>query len=64
MVHFDEFLKTVSLLSNSVTRQVTFNRPKIVGKCQNEKKKINATFLVIFNHFWPNFGAKIQNGTI
>ena len=35
MVHFDEFLKTWSLRSKSVTRQVCFNRTKIGGKCQN-----------------------------
>ena len=34
---FREFLKTRSLLSNSVTRQVSFNRTKIGGKCQNSK---------------------------
>ena len=34
-VHFGEFLKAWSLRSNSVTRQVTFNRTKIGGKCQN-----------------------------
>ena len=44
MVHFGEFLKTWSLRSNSVTRQVRFNRTKIGGKCQNS----NATFWVIF----------------
>ena len=32
---FGEFLKTWSLRSNSVTRQVSFNRTKIGGKCQN-----------------------------
>ena len=37
MVHFVEFLKTWSLRSNSVTRQVSFNRTKIGGKCQNQK---------------------------
>ena len=37
MVHFGEFLKTWSLRSNSVTRQVNFNRSKISGKCQNSK---------------------------
>ena len=37
MVYFGEFLKTWSLRSNSVTRQVTFNRTKIGGKCQNCK---------------------------
>ena len=35
MVQFDEFLKTWSLRSNSVTRQVSFDRTKIGGKCQN-----------------------------
>ena len=34
MIHFSEFLKTWSLRSNSVTRQVNFNRTKIGGKCQ------------------------------
>ena len=34
-VSFDEFLK--SLASNSVTRQVSFNWPKIDGKCQLSK---------------------------
>ena len=33
MVHFGKFLKTWSLRSNSVTRQVSFNRTKIGGKC-------------------------------
>ena len=44
MVHFGEFLKTWSLRSNSVTRQVSLNRTKIGGKGQNS----NATFWVIF----------------
>ena len=44
MVHFGEFLKSWSLRSNSVTRQVSFNRTKIGGRCQNS----NATFWVIF----------------
>ena len=35
MVNFGEFLKTWSLRSNSVTRQVSFYRTKIGGKCQN-----------------------------
>ena len=43
-IHFGEFLKTWSLRSNSVTRQVSLNRTKIVGKCQNS----NGTFWVIF----------------
>ena len=46
MVHFGEFLKNWSLRSNSVTRQVSFNKTKIGGKCQNS----NATFCVIFKH--------------
>ena len=44
MVDFVEFLKTWSLRSNSVTRQVTFNRTKIGGKSQNWKIKMG--------HFW------------
>ena len=44
MVNFGEFLKIWSLRSNSVTRQVSFNRTKIGGKYQNS----NATFWVIF----------------
>ena len=44
MVHFGEFLITWSLRSNSVTRQVSFNRTNIGGKCQN----YNGTFWVIF----------------
>ena len=35
IVHYGEFLKICSLRSNSVTRQVSFNRTKIGGKCQN-----------------------------
>ena len=40
MVNLDEFLKTWSLRSNSVTRQVNFNRTKISKKCQNSKIQI------------------------
>ena len=40
MVHFGEILKTWSLRSNSVTRQVSFNRPKISGKCQNSNETL------------------------
>ena len=47
MVNFGEFLKTWSLRSNSVTRQVSFNRTKIGGKCQKFKNS-NATFWVTF----------------
>ena len=35
MVQFGELLKTLSLRSNSVTRQVNFSMTKIGGKCQN-----------------------------
>ena len=34
---FGKFLKTCGLRSNSVTREVSFNRTKIGGKCQNSK---------------------------
>ena len=44
MVDFGEFLKTWSLRSNSVTREVNFNRTKIGGTYRNS----NATFWVIF----------------
>ena len=40
MVHFGEFLKTWSLRSNSVTRQVNFKRTKIDEKCQNWKTQM------------------------
>ena len=40
MVNFGDFLKTLSLLSNSVTRQVNFNKTKIFGKCQNWKTEM------------------------
>ena len=40
MVNFGDFLKTWNLRSNSVTRQVTFNRTKIVRKCQNWKAQM------------------------
>ena len=40
IVYYGEFLKTWSWRSNSVTRQVSFNRTKIGGKCQNSKIRI------------------------
>ena len=49
MVHFGEFLKIWSLRSNSVTRQISFNRTKIGGKCQN-KINSNVTFWGIFEY--------------
>ena len=44
IVHFGEFLKIWSLRSNSVTRQVSFNRTNLVENAKNS----NATFWVIF----------------
>ena len=43
---FYEFLKTCSVQSNSVTRQVNLNRTKVDGKGQYS----NTTFLVIVKH--------------
>ena len=40
MVNFDEFLKIWSLRSNSVTRQMSFDRTKIGWKCRNLKIKM------------------------
>ena len=45
IVNFDEFLKSWSLRSNSVTRQVNFNWTKIGRKCQIQKLK-NAPFWI------------------
>ena len=42
-VHFGEFLKTWNLLSNSVTRHITYRRTRIGGKCQFLTNS-NATF--------------------
>ena len=39
IVNFANFLKTWNLRSNSVTRQVTFNRTKIVKNAKTEKFK-------------------------
>ena len=50
MVHFGEFLKTWSLWSNIVTRQVNFNCFKKLWKMPKSKIS-NATFWVIFKHF-------------
>ena len=61
MVQFGEFLKTWSLRSNSVTRQVNINRTKIGEKYQNS----NATFWVIFKRFgffkFHRFFGGVQN---
>ena len=50
MVNFDGFLKNWSLWSNSVTRQVIFNKTNIGGKWQNWKIQMRH-FCVIFNIF-------------
>ena len=50
MVNFCEFLKSWSLRSNSVTRQVIFKRTKMA-----KLKNTNATFWVIFKHCEPYF---------
>ena len=52
---FGEFLRTWSLRSNSVTRQVTFNRPKMV-----ENAKINKLKCDIFSDFQNNVSDKIS----
>ena len=75
MVHFGEFLKTWSLRSNRVTRQVSFNRSKIGGKCQNWNVKMRHfgdfqtmwlglqlnkhRFFVVFG--WNSFVQKLSN---
>ena len=56
IVHFGEFLKRWSLLSNSVTRQVSFSRTKICGKCQNWKIQMRH-----FGWFSNNVAAAIVN---
>ena len=40
LVLFGGFLTTWSLRSNSVTRQVNFNKTKFFGKCQNWKTEM------------------------
>ena len=50
------FLKTWSLRSNIVTRQVNFNRTKIGGKCQN--LTIQCDILGDFQTLWIEFFAK------
>ena len=49
-IHFGEFLKTRILPSNSVTRQVTFNREKNGRKCQNINNQCD--ILSGFQTFW------------
>ena len=55
MVHFGDYLKTWTLLSNSVTRQVSFKRTKISGKCHlMPGNKINTNLPPPF--FWHKYG--------
>ena len=58
MVHFGDFLKTWSLRSNSGTRQVSFNRTKIGGKCQNSK--IQMRHIESFSNNVKNIGHSNQ----
>ena len=51
MVHFGEFLKTWSLRSNSVTRQVTFKRTKNWWKIPKENTKIEKIKCDILSNF-------------
>ena len=59
IVHFGEFLKICSLRSNSVTRQVSFNRTKIDGKCQNSKIQMRH-FGWFSNNVRRNFCPKMR----
>ena len=61
MVQFGEFLKTWSLRSNSVTRQVSFNRSKIGEKCQISKSQMRhfEKFSNIVLFTCNDFSAKI-----
>ena len=57
MVNFGEFLKTWSLRSNSVTRQVSFKRTKIGGKCQNSKMQMR--HFGWFSNTLPNISFRL-----
>ena len=59
MVHFVEFMKTWSLRSNSVTRQVTFDMTKNWWKMP-KLKNYHATFWVIFKHCAIWAGRQLQ----
>ena len=74
MVNFGEFLKTWSLRSNSVTRQVTFIRIKLVKNAIIEKLKCdilgdfqtfwikNVLFAIVFNScFGPIFLWSVES---
>ena len=61
MVHFGEFVKTLSLQSNSVARQVTFKS----GKCQNSKIQMRhfEQFLNNVNAPSPKTTCEASGGT-
>ena len=58
MVHFGEFLKTLNLQSNSVTRQVNFNWTKMGGKCHMSKSQMRHS--VEFSNTVPSHCASDQ----
>ena len=58
MVNFGEFLKTRSLRSNSVTRQVSFKMTKIGGKCKIQQFKCD-----ILSNF-QTMGVRYKIGTL
>ena len=57
MDKFDKFLQ-----SNSVTRQVTFNRTKISGKCQNVKTQMRHFELFSNNVLYHHIKDQQQKG--
>ena len=61
---FWRVFEDLKLAVNSVTRQVSFNRSKIGGKCQNS----NATIWVIFKHCetesYVTLGKVMKNGDV
>ena len=52
---FAEFLKTWSLRSNSVTRQISFDKTKIGGKCQNSKIHMRHFEQFLNNVYWSDW---------
>ena len=67
MVHFCEFLKTWSLRSNSVTRQVNFKiGQKLVenDKIQKFKCDILSNFQTMWNHFNLQFPTLLKQSNI
>ena len=62
MVHFGDFLKTWSLLSNSVTRQITFKMHKKIAQVEKLKCDILRDFqtLCLNNFFVLDFYRKVK----